>query len=155
MLKSEPIEFFLRAIPEGFLYILGIYIFSKVKIDRKKYVILSLITGIVIYFIRCLPIDYGVHTILTILFIIFFSMFYIKVDSIKIIKSTIINFMIQLLSEGINMIILNLIPNLDLERLFGNSIIKTLLGIPSLIITLMTLMLFYNNYKKRDEIRNV
>ena len=31
MLKLEPIEFFFRAIPEGFLFILAIYVFSKTK----------------------------------------------------------------------------------------------------------------------------
>lgn len=155
MLKSEPIEFFLRAIPEGFLYILGVYIFSKIKIDRNKYIKSSLITSIVVYCIRLLPIDYGVHTILTILFIIFFSMSYNKIDQIKVIRATITTFIIQFLSEGINMIILNFIPNLNVDNLFNDAIMKTFLGIPSLIITLIILILFYNSCKKKDEIKDV
>ena len=155
MLELKPIEFLLRAIPEGFLYILGIYIFSKIKINKKKYIIASLITAVALYCIRQLPINYGVHTILLILFIIFLSILYNKIDPIQSIKSTIITFIIQFLSEGINMLILSIIPNIDLDSLFNNIIIKNFLGVPSLIITLIVLILFYNFYKKRDEIKNV
>lgn len=155
MLQAEPIEFLLRGIPEGFLYILGVYIFSKIKIDKKKYMIASLITAVVVYCVRLLPIDYGVHTILTILFIIFLTIFYNNIDQIKVIRATIITFIIQFLSEGINMAVLKIIPNLDLNSLFSDAKIKTFLGIPSLIITLIVLILFYNIYKKKDEIKDV
>lgn len=155
MLDLKPIEFFLRAIPEGFLYILGIYVFSKIKIDKKKYIKGSLITAIVIYCIRFLPIDYGVHTILSILFIIFLSIFYNGIDQINVIKGTIITFIIQFLSEGINMLVISIIPNINLNKLFNKPEIKTLLGLPSLIITLIVCILFYNNYKKKDEIKDV
>lgn len=155
MLKLEPIEFLLRTIPEGFLYLLGVYVFSKIRINKSNYITASLITAVALYFIRLLPIDYGVHTILIILFIIFLSMFYNKVDSIQAVKSTIITFIIQFLSEGINMVILNVIPNLNLNKLFNNPITKNLLGIPSLIITLIILILVYNIYKKKDEIKDV
>lgn len=35
MLKLSPIELFFRAIPEGFLFILAIYSFSRIKINKK------------------------------------------------------------------------------------------------------------------------
>ena len=155
MLKLEPIEILLRGIPEGFLYILGVYIFSKIKINRNKYITSSLITSVVICCIRFLPIDYGVHTILSILFIIFFSILYNKIDSIKATRATIITFIIQFLSEGINMLVLTSIPNLDLDYLFSNAVTKNFLGIPSLIVTLIVLMLFYNFYKRKDDIKDV
>lgn len=151
MLKSEPIEFFLRAIPESFLYLLGIYVFSKVRIHKRKFIKASVMIALVMYCIRLLPINYGVHTILSILFIIFLSIFYNKIDSIQAIKSTIIMFLIQFLSEGINMLILMSIFNKNLEGLFNNVMYKTLLGLPSLIITLIIL---YSFYKKKDAIKN-
>lgn len=155
MLRLEPIEFLLRTIPEGFLYLLGVYVFSKIRINKINYITASLITAVALYFIRLLPIDYGVHTILIILFIIFLSMFYNKFDSIQSIKSTIIIFIIQFISEGINMLVLTSIPNLELDYLFSNAFIKNFLGIPSLIITLIVVMLFYDFYKKKDEIKDV
>lgn len=155
MLKLEPIEFLLRGIPEGFLYILGVYIFSRIKINQKKYLISSVITAAVITFIRLLPIDYGVHTILSILFIIFLSMLYNNIDPIKVIRATILTFIIQFLSEGINIVILSIIPNIDLDSLFNNAKIKNFLGIPSLIITLIVMILLNKIYKKKDEIKDV
>lgn len=155
MLKLEPIEILLRAIPEGFLYILGVYVFSKVRIHKKSYIISSLITSIAIYFIRELPINYGVHTILSILFIVFLSILYNEIDSIKVIRSTILTFIIQFLSEGINMIVLTSIPSLNLDKLFSVAICKTLLGLPSIAITLVVCIWFYNVNKKKDEIKDV
>ena len=143
MLELHPIELLLRGIPESFLYLLGIYVFSKVRINKRKFIKASLITALVMYCIRVLPINYGVHTILSILFIIFLSIFYNKIDSIQAIKSTIIIFLIQFLSEGINMFIIMSIFNKNLEGLFNNVIYKTLLGLPSLIITLIILYSFY------------
>lgn len=151
MLESHPIELLLRGIPESFLYLLGIYVFSKVRIHKRKFIKASVIIALVMYCIRLLPINYGVHTILSILFIIFLSIFYNKIDSIQAIKSTIIMFLIQFLSEGINMLILMSIFNKNLEGLFNNVIYKTLLGLPSLIITLIIL---YSFYKKKDVIKN-
>ena len=62
-------------------------------------------------------------------------------------------FVIQFLSEGANRLLLKLIPNLDLDKLFNITIYKNLLGIPSLIISLLTLLVIkkYMNKKKVEE----
>lgn len=147
MLKLEPIELILRAIPEGFLYMLGVYIFSNTKIIKFKYIISSIIVGFIMFFIRELPISYGVHTILLILFIIFFNIFYSKIDSVVVVKSTVIIFVFQLLSELINVSLLNLFK-LNIDLLFKDAIIKNILGIPSLVITLV-FILGYKRIKNR------
>jgi len=152
MLQLEPIELILRTIPEGFLYMLGMYIFSYNKIEKKKYIISSLIIGISIYFFRELPISYGVHTILTILLTIFLSMYYNKIEVILCIKGTIITFIIQFISEGINVLVLKLIPGLDLNTLFSNPTSKNLMGLPSLFITVIILVTLDKLKKKKDKI---
>lgn len=153
MLKLEPIEIILRAIPEGLLYMLGLYIFSNTNIIKAKYIVSSIIIGLSIYIFRTLPVSYGVHTVLTILLIVFVSSTYNKIEVIFSIKSTIIMFIIQFLSEGINILLLKLIPGLDLDRLFSIAIYKNLLGVPSLFISLITLLLLKKYfYKKKDEI---
>lgn len=139
MLQLEPIELILRAIPEGFLYMFGMYIFSNTKINKYKYIISSLITGVIIFLIRELPINYGVHTMLLILFIIFFSIFYAKVDPVNSVKGTLICFIFQFLSEFINLGLLNML-NLNIDLLFKDPIMKNVLGMPSLIITLLLIL---------------
>lgn len=148
MLKLQPIEFLLRGIPESFLFILAIYVFSKTKINKRIYIISSLLYAMSTYIIRLLPIDYGVHMILSVLCLLFILVAYNKFEVILSIKNIIIIYLIQFLSEAINVIILN-IMNLDLNELFKNPINKTILGLPSLIISMITILGFYIFNKNR------
>lgn len=152
MLKLQPIEFFLRTIPEGFLFIFAIYVFSQINITRKNYIISSLVFSSSVYIIRLLPINYGVHMILSVLVLLFISIVYNKVEAIQSVKSIIILYMIQLISEAVNVLLLNLMK-LDLDKLFKNPIKKSILGLPSLLITLIIIVIFYLINKKRGKLK--
>ncbi|GAA0084354.1 hypothetical protein UT300007_07930 [Clostridium sp. CTA-7] len=153
MLRLQPIEFFLRAIPEGFLFIFAIYVFSKEMIDKRKYVISSIIYSTAIFLIRMLPINYGVHTILAVLFLLFLTITYNNIDVIKTMSSTIIIFIVQFLSEGINMLIIQFLP--DIDQLFKDPVLKTILGLPSLIIASLITYIFYKKINKKDVLKDV
>ncbi|MBU5454138.1 hypothetical protein [Caproiciproducens sp. MSJ-32] len=155
MLEIQPIEFFLRAIPEGFIYLLGVYVFSETKIDKERYVISSLIAAVAMFAIRFLPIVFGVHTILSILFIIILSIFYNKIDLISAIKGTIIHFIVQYLSEGINLVLLKYIFKLNFNLLLQDPISKSILGIPSLVLSLSFIFLYYKFFSRKDGFKNV
>ena len=152
MLKLQPIEFVLRVIPESFLVIFAIYIFSKTEINKKKYLATSIAFSIIIYITRMLPINYGVHMILSVLFLLFIVVSYNKIDAINGIRSIIFTYLVQLVSEAINVFILNII-DLNLEVLFKNPIYKAVLGIPSLIITAGIISIFYIINKKERSLR--
>lgn len=154
MLKLQPIEFVLRAIPESFLVIFAIYVFSKTEINREKYLVTSIAFSIIIYITRMLPINYGVHMILSVLFLLFIIVSYNKIDVINGIKSIIFTYLVQLISEAINVSILNFM-NLDLETLFKDPVSKTILGIPSLVITGSIISTFYMIDKKRKKYKEV
>lgn len=150
MLRLQPIEFILRAIPEGFLFILAVYIFSKTEVDKRKYITSSIVYAVTIFLVRLLPINYGVHSILALLFLVLFITIYNKIDTIKVMRSVLIIFIIQFLTEGLNIIILNLIPNIDLDSLLNSALIKNLLGLPSLAAAYLIVYLFYLKNNKRD-----
>jgi hypothetical protein len=154
MLRLYPIEFFLRAIPESFIVIFAVYIFSKTEINKKKYLITSIMFSLIIYTARMLPISYGVHMILSVLILLFIIISYNKIDVISGIKSIIFTYLVQLISEAINVLILNLME-LDLETLFKDPINKTLLGIPSLTITAIIISIFYIINKKRRKLKKI
>lgn len=147
MLKLKPIEFLLRGIPESFLFILAIYVFSKTKLDKNKYIISSLLYAISTYTIRLLPIDYGVHTILSLLFLGFLIIYYNKIDSIKALSSTIFIYLIQILSEGTNVLLLN-IMKIDINKLVSDPFTKIILGMPSLILSYLIVLTFYYFFRK-------
>lgn len=150
MLKLQPIEFLLRGIPESFLFILAIYVFSKTKLDKNKYIISSLLYATSTYIIRLLPIDYGVHMILSVLFLLFILIIYNKFEVIVSIRSIIIMYLIQFVSEAINVAMLNMI-GLDLDTLFKNPVNKSVIGIPSLIISGIIIWSFNFLNKKREK----
>ena len=149
MLKLQPIEFILRAMPESFLVILAIYIFSKTKINKKKYIVTSIVFSTILYISRMLPIDYGVHMILSVLALLPIVMLYNKIDAIKGIKSIVFIYLIQLVSELINVVILKLV-NIDLEVLSMDGLYKTILGLPSLIITGVIVLIVYKIEKRKE-----
>lgn len=151
MLQLSPIEFILRGLPEGFLVIFAVYIFSKAKIDKKKYLVTSIIFSLIIYIVRLLPISYGVHMILSLFSLLLIIVFYNKIDVIKGIKSIIFIYLIQLISELINVLILN-IMNIDLEVLSLDPVYKNILGFPSLIITAIIIYIIFRFNKKRRKL---
>lgn len=148
MLELKPIEFILRGLPEGFLVVFAIYVFSKNEIDKKKYLITSIIFSLITYMVRMLPINYGVHMVLSVLILLFIVVSYNKIDVVSSIKSIIFIYLIQFVSEAINVLILNFM-NIDLEIQFKNPIYKSIIGIPSLIITAIIILIFYIFNKKR------
>ncbi|MBB6713811.1 hypothetical protein [Clostridium gasigenes] len=155
MLRLEPIELFLRAIPESFLAILAVYIFSNTPINKKKYIITSLIGSCVFFGVRMLPIDYGVHTILAIGIIIIISVLINKIDIIKAIKAEFIYSIFQFIAEGLNIFIIQNILKADMNKVFSNAVLKTVYGLPSLAILGFIIFLYYIITLKKDELINV
>lgn len=150
MLKLHPIEFFLRAVPEGFLFIFAVYVFSKVNINKPKYIISSILFAIIMFIVRLLPINYGVHTILALMLVVLLTTTYNKIDVIKAMRSVLSVVLIQFLTEGINILILNLIPNINIDTLFDDPVVKTLIGLPSLLIAALLIYIFYAFNKKKE-----
>lgn len=154
MLKLQPIEFILRAMPESFLVIFAIYTFSNAKINKKKYLVTSIVFSFITYIARMLPISSGVHMILSILSILVIIVFYNKIEPVQGIKSIILMYLIQLISELINIFVLNLM-NVDLEVLLVDAVYKTILGIPSLIISGIIVFIIYKIKIKRKKLKKI
>ena len=150
MLKLQPIEFFFRAIPEGFLFVFAVYVFSRTAINKKKYIISSILFATIIFMVRLLPINYGVHTILALMLLLMLTTKYNKIDIMKSVRSVLVLVLIQFFAEGINILIINLTPNINIDILLEDPIFKTLLGLPSLIMISLIVYLFYKVSKKKE-----
>ncbi|NKF07395.1 hypothetical protein J1C67_12460 [Clostridium gasigenes] len=155
MLKLQPIELFFRAIPESFLAILAIYIFSNIPINKKKYIITSLLVACIFFGVRMLPINYGVHTILGIGIMIILSVSINKIDIIKSIKAVLIYSIFQFIAEGLNIFIIQNILKEDVNEVLSNVVLKTVYGLPSLAILGFIIFLYYIIRLKKDELTNV
>ncbi|HIG0361730.1 hypothetical protein FDB88_08350 [Clostridium sporogenes] len=153
MLKLSVVEFVARAIPEAFLLIFAVYTFSNTRMNKKNYLLSSFLMIIMIFIIRSLPISYGIHTILSIMVIILLSYIINGIDVMKAVKSTIITIIFQLICEGTNIFIIQYILKEDMNHIFKNPNLKTIYGIPSLIIFACVIALRYIRLLKREELQ--
>ncbi|MCB2339195.1 hypothetical protein [Clostridium estertheticum] len=155
MLRLNLLEVFLRVLPEEFLVIFAVYVFSKTIINVKKYIISSIIYFIAVYVIRLLPIQYGVHTILSIVVIIVLSININKISIINSIKASIITMILEFICEGINVIIIQYIFKVDIDRVFNEPLLKILYGIPSLLVFAAIVFTYYAYSAKNKRLKEV
>jgi hypothetical protein len=151
MLKLPVIEFFIRMIPEGFLFVFANYSFSGHAIDRKRYIISSLLFSLSGYLIRLLPISFGVHTILNIIILIALVTSINRISLVECITSTIGTFIIMLISEMINVFIIKNVLKLDIEQVFAQPVLKSVLGLPSLLISISIIAGYYFISNRRSK----
>lgn len=143
MPKVTTLEFFLRAIPEGFLFVFATYTFSKVIIDKNRYVLSSILLAIIGYAARQLPISYGVHTILALIGLIILNVSINKFEIIKAVRAVIITFVLEFICEGINFIILQYVFKMNLDLVFDNVKYRIIYATPSLFIFTGFVTIYY------------
>ena len=154
MLKLTMFEFVIRSIPEVFVFMFAAYAFSKTKIDKKIYILSSLLLAVAVFVIRALPINYGVHTILNISFMTIISNSIPKIEIISSVKAAIIMAIILFASEGINVFILKFLLGDRLTMILSNPVLKTIYGLPSLLILASIVIGYYIFLGKRNKLRN-
>lgn len=134
MLRIPFIDLILIGIPEVLLCVLGIYSLSKKKVPKKIYFISSILLATIEYCIRMLPINFGVHTILNVVFLIILSIYIIKIPTIKAISYVFSVIILLVACETINMFILVRLFDVNVELILTNPTIKALFGIPYLLL---------------------
>lgn len=152
MLKISLFELFLRGIPEGFLLVLAIYAFCKKKIDGKRYVIASVILFTATYLIRRLPINYGVHTLISILVLIGLCTKLCQLPLMSVIKSALLVTMILFILEACNVMILQIIYKDALTVVLNDPIQKALVSFPSTVLFAIVILLCYRSMNKHNRL---
>lgn len=155
MIKLSLFEFVVRTIPEEFLFVLAVHAFSKTSINLKKYLWSGVLFSFAVYLIRLLPIQLGIHTILNLIIIIVLTSFINKIDVIKSIRAGIIIFILGFIFEGINVSFVQFVLKKDLNSIMNNSILRTLYGMPSLILFGIFIISYYLRLSRRKELENV
>lgn len=149
MIKLTIFEFFIRGIPESILFIFTAYAISKTTINYKKCLFSGIILAVIGFVTRYLPINYGVHTILNLFAFIILSYNINKIDLVKAIKAGAISMFLQSLCELINIGIIQFLFKQDMDYILSVPKLKTLYGIPSLLIFGAIAVAYYKITKKR------
>lgn len=155
MLQVSWFEFIVRGFPEALLFVFAVYTFTKTKVNLKKYSFSVILFWIIVYLIRFLPIQYGIHTLLSLIVLIIITNSINKIDVIKSIQAGIITFILGFVSEGLNAFFIQSVLEKDLSIISKDPILKTLYGLPSLVLFGIFTILYFINLKKRKELKNV
>jgi hypothetical protein len=151
-MKLSIIEFFLRSIPEGFLFIYASYVFSKKAIRLRPFLLSSILLAIGVYGIQFLPIHKGINNILNITVFIILSTKVNKIDFIKSIKVVFSSIMLGFVCEGINLFLIQSVFKLDINYIFSDPKLKTIYGIPSLLIFGLVVSLYHCIKSKKKKL---
>lgn len=143
MLKLTLFELIVRTIPEGFLFILASYIFASQQIDKKRYCIAGVLIGICTYLIRMLPINFGVHTIILLVLYTLIGILICKINVVRCITAGLVSIIIMFTSELLNVVLIQKILEIPLEKVVGNPYMKQLYFMPSLLIFASVMFILY------------
>jgi hypothetical protein len=133
-MKLSVIEFLLRSIPEGLLFIYAAYVFSKEDMRLKPFLLSSILLAIASYGAQFLPIHRGINNILNIIVFILLSTKVNKIDFTKSIKAIFGTMLLMFVCEGINVVLIQAVFKLDIDYVFSIPKLKAIYGIPSLLI---------------------
>ena len=143
MLKLTVFEFLIRVIPESFIIMFALFTLCNIEINKNLYIISSILLGIFEYSIRFLPINYGVNTIIAI-FVMIIIMYKInKSDTVLAIKSSLIVTIALFICEWVNVFMINILFKDKLEEIMSNVVLKTIVGIPSLLCFAIITMVYH------------
>ena len=154
MIKITFLEFLLRGIPEDLIFFLAFYAFTKNKVQVSRYLVSSLVQATIVFSIRFLPIDTKVDTILNLILLITLAVFVNRIEVIKAIKAGIIIMILELLCEGINIFILQVLMKKDLNSIFADPMSKILYSSPSILIFGCIVIVYYFILLKRNELKD-
>lgn len=142
------IELIVRTIPESLLFVVASFVLTKTKINKKNFILSSCILVNVPYFTRLLPVDYGIHSLLSLIFLIFLNVKINKIRPISSIKASVLIFIIMFVSEYINIIFFQVVLKLNMNEIFKNPATRALSGIPSLFMFAIVIFIVHKVSKK-------
>lgn len=145
------IELIVRIIPEAILFVGASFILTKTKIDKKNFVLSSLIFLISVYIIKSLPVDFGITSLLLLVFLIFLNMKVNNIKPIPSIKASVVIFITMFVSEFISIVFMQVVLKLNMNEIFKNPATRSISGIPSLFIFAIVIFIIYkisNKLKK-------
>ncbi|NFV13801.1 hypothetical protein FDG09_13045 [Clostridium sporogenes] len=149
MLKLSILEFFLISIPETFIFIIGIYFLSKKIFSKKRLIIMALLFAIENYCVRMLPIHFGIHLAINIIFSIVLSVSIGKIPMKDAISYNMIVTIVLCISEFINIFLFIQIFNINKSFVSLKPAIKVIYIIPYLILFIFNIFLVNKFANKR------
>lgn len=142
MLKVTILELCFRGFPECLLSIWAINLINMKKLNKKIWVLLSAVFAIAVYLVRMLPIQYGVHTLITVIFFVTSAYYISHISLVKAISSTLIVITLLSICEFLNFVIILYVFKMNIQKMFSVTWEKILATLPSLILFICFILIF-------------
>lgn len=137
-MKLTLLELIIKGIPEAILFTLGMYAFTGTKIVKDswpKLCVFTLVMFLWTYFVRLLPINYGVNILMVLMLTIFLGVMFLKIPLIQCMKASLLNAIAIVVGEGLNFWLLQVVYGTQkTQEIIGNPFLKAINTIPSTII---------------------
>ncbi|MBP2033521.1 hypothetical protein J2Z42_002224 [Clostridium algifaecis] len=152
MLKISLLTLLLIGAPESFLFVFSGYLFYHKKFDKKRIVISTVILTLGIYIVRLLPIQFGIHTILS---MVLYSFLLVNINHIPLIKGMQYSFILVYIlfsSEILNIFIIDDIYGSNAKTILSNDLLNNLYFLPSIILFCLGIFICHMLlYKRKGE----
>lgn len=142
---------------QSFAVVLGIYNFNRQKLILKDYLLASTLVTIISCLVRSLPISFGIHIIINILFLYVICVMLLKMPAYKSVRSALLVIVLILSCEMVVTTVMMISIGKDnLENLMNVPLQKLLLGVSAnVLFTLLMSLQYYIFIKKGDKNRKL
>lgn len=127
MISISWVTVFIVGIPESLLMILIGFQLYNLRIKAGHAVFIAAISAITSYFVRKLPIAFGVHSLIGIVVLISLCWFFTRLPIYKVIFSVLTGFTVLAVTQSILLPLSLLLTSIDYELIKNNILINSLL----------------------------
>ena len=149
MLKLTLVELFVRLLPECIALIFAGYAISGKKVKINRIIVSGIILTIAVYVIRMLPIHFGVHTILSVMVIMFLLITMNEIELIKSGSSAMLSVILLFILDSVVLISVTKLFNVSANDILNNHYLKIIALYPSLILFFLIILLLYFYKRKK------
>lgn len=152
LIKIIIFEYLFGYILQGFSIVLGVYAFNKQELKFKKYILASTLVMIISFFVGYIPISYGVHTILNLLFLFLICTLLLKMPGYSTVRSTLFVTILLLINEMVLIsIMISILGQEKFEDMMQYPVEKAILVAPASISFALIVYIAYYILVKRPK----
>ena len=152
LMKIIIFEYIFGYILQGFSIVLGVYAFNKQELKFKKYILASTLVMIISFFVGYIPISFGVHAILNLLFLFLICTLLLNMPGYSTVRSTLFVTILLLINEMVLIaIMISILGQEKFEDMMLYPVEKAILVAPSSISFALIVYIAYYILVKRPK----
>lgn len=142
-------EILLVYLAQSLLFVYGIYLLSHHRVRWKSFLFCVIVSMLFTYFARTL-LSFGNHTLFSLLLLMLLLIGVAKIPAQKVVKNTLLIAILLFVFEGVVCILLEFIfGKAQIHAIMQNDFVKTMLGIPSNLMLLVTFICVHSFQKRK------